>query len=45
MRVVGGQLVIIGPVDIRGTEDCVAAAVEGNGDVLVRMGSVPVLLV
>ncbi len=32
--VVGGQSVFIGPVDIRGTEDCVAAAVEGDGDVL-----------
>ncbi len=32
---VGIQLVFIRPVDIRGTEDCVAAAVEGNGDVLV----------
>jgi hypothetical protein len=28
-------LVFVGPVDIRGTEDCIAAAVEGNGDVLV----------
>ncbi len=33
--VVGGQLVFVGPVNIRGAEDCVAAAVEGNGDVLV----------
>ncbi len=33
--VVGGQPVFIGPVDIWGAEDCVAAAVEGNGDVLV----------
>jgi hypothetical protein len=32
--VVGGQLVFVGPVDIRGTEDCVAAAIEGDGDVL-----------
>ncbi len=32
--VVGGQLMFIGPVDIRGTEDCIAGAVEGNGDVL-----------
>ncbi len=29
----------IGPVDIRGTEDCIAAAVEGNGDVLVAAAS------
>ncbi len=39
----------IGPVDIRGTEDCIAAAVEGNGDELVATsspdGSLPVLLV
>ncbi len=33
--VVGGHLVFARPVDIRGAEDCVAAAVEGNGDVLV----------
>jgi hypothetical protein len=33
------QSVFIGPVDIRGTEDCVAAAVEGNGDVLVAAAS------
>ncbi len=33
--VIGGQLVFIGPVDIRGAENCVAAAVECNGDVLV----------
>jgi hypothetical protein len=33
--VVGGQLVFIGPVDIRGAEDCIAAAVESNNDVLV----------
>ncbi len=32
---VGGQSVFVGPVDIRGAEDCIAAAVEGNGDVLV----------
>ncbi len=25
----------VGPVDIRDAEDCIAAAVEGNGDVLV----------
>ncbi len=29
----------IGPVDIRGTEDCVAVAVEGNSDVLVAAAS------
>ncbi len=29
----------IGPVDIRGAEDCIAAAVEGNGDVLVAAAS------
>ncbi len=33
--VVGGQSVFIRPVDIRGAEDCIAAAVECNGDVLV----------
>ncbi len=33
--VVGGQLVFIGPVDIRGAEDCIAAAAESNNDVLV----------
>ncbi len=37
--VVGGQLVFIGPVDIRGAEDCIAAAVEGNDDVLVAAAS------
>ncbi len=37
--VIGGQSVFIGPVDIRGAEDCVAAAVEGNGDVLVAAAS------
>ncbi len=37
--VVGSQLVFIRPVDIRGTEDCIAAAVEGNGDVLVAAAS------
>ncbi len=34
-RVIGSQSVFVGPVDIRGAEDCIAAAVEGNGDVLV----------
>ncbi len=37
--VVGGQLVFVGPVDIRGAEDCAAAAVKGNGDVLVAAAS------
>ncbi len=37
--VVGGQLVFVRPVDIRGAEDCIAAAVEGNGDVLVAAAS------
>ncbi len=36
---VGSQLVFIGPVDIRGTKDCIAAAVEGNCDVLVATAS------
>jgi hypothetical protein len=31
---VSSQLVLVGPVNIRGAEDCVAVAVEGNGDVL-----------
>ena len=39
----------VGPVDIRGTESCNAAAVEGDGDVLVAAvsldGSLPVSLV
>ncbi len=38
-EVVGGQLVFVGPVDIRGAEDCIAAAVEGTGDVLVAAAS------
>ncbi len=29
----------VGPVDIRGADDCVAAAVEGDGDVLVAAAS------
>ncbi len=37
--VVGSQLVFIGPVDIRGAEDYIAVAVEGNGDVLVAAAS------
>ncbi len=37
--VIGSQSVFIGPVNIRGTEDCVAVAVEGNGDVLVATAS------
>jgi hypothetical protein len=31
--------VFVGPVSIRGAEDCIAAAVEGNGDVLVTAAS------
>ncbi len=37
--VVGGQAVFIRPFDIRGTEDCIVAVVEGNGDVLVAAAS------
>ncbi len=37
--VIGNRLVLVGPVNIRGTEDCVAVAVEGNGDVLVAIAS------
>ncbi len=37
--VVDGQSVFVRPVDIRGTEDGIAAAVEGNGDVLVASAS------
>ncbi len=37
--VVGSQSVFVGPVDIRGAEDCFAVAVEGNGDVLVAAAS------
>ncbi len=37
--VAGGQLMLVGPVDIWGAEDCVAAAVEDNGDVLVAAAS------
>ncbi len=37
--VVGGQSMFVGPVDIRGAEDCIAVAVEGNGDVLVATAS------
>ncbi len=37
--VIGGQLMFIGPVDIRGAEDCVAVAVEGDGDVQVATAS------
>ncbi len=33
--VVGGQTMFVGPVDIWGAEDCIAAAVEGDGYVLV----------
>jgi hypothetical protein len=37
--VVGGQSVFVGPVNIRGTEDCITMDVEGNGDVLVAAAS------
>ncbi len=37
--VIGGQSMFVGPVDIWGAEDCIAAAVEGNGDVLVAAAS------
>ncbi len=37
--VIGGQSVFIGPVDIRGAENCVAVAVEREGDVLVATAS------
>ncbi len=37
--VVGSQSVFIGPVHIRGAEDCVDAAVEGDGNVLVAAAS------
>ncbi len=37
--VVGGQSVFVGPVNIWGAEDCISAAVEGNGDVLVAAAS------
>ncbi len=37
--VVGSQSVFVRPVNIRGEEDCIAAAVEDNGDVLVAAAS------
>ncbi len=37
--VVGSQSMFVGPVDIWGTEDCVAEAVEGDGDVLAATAS------
>ncbi len=37
--VVGGRLVFIQPVVIRGAEDCIAVAVEGDNDVLVAAAS------
>ncbi len=37
--VVGSQLVFIGPFDMRGAEDCIAAAMEGNSDLLVAAAS------
>ncbi len=36
---VGRQLVFVGTVDIRGAENCIAAAVEGNCDVPVAAAS------
>ncbi len=38
-RAVGSQSVFVGPVDIGGAEDCIAAAVEGDGVVLVAATS------
>jgi hypothetical protein len=32
---IGIQSVFVGPVNIRGAEDCIAVAVEGDGHVLV----------
>ncbi len=40
--VVGSQSVFVEPVDIWGKEDCVAVAVEDNGDVLVAAASLDV---
>ncbi len=37
--VVGGHSMFVGPVDIWGAEDCIAVAVEGDGDVLVAAAS------
>jgi hypothetical protein len=37
--VIGGQLVFVGPVNMRGAEDCIAAVVEGDDDVLVAAAS------
>ncbi len=37
--VVGSQLVFVGPVNIRGAEECIAAAVVGDCDVLVAAAS------
>ncbi len=37
--VVGSQLVFVRSVTIRGAEDCIALAVEGNHDVLVATAS------
>ncbi len=36
---VGSQSMFVGPVDIWGAEDCIAAAVEGDGDGLVAAAS------
>ncbi len=37
--VVGSQLVFVRPVNVRGAEDCIAVAVEGDCDVLVAAAS------
>ncbi len=37
--VIGGQSMFVGPVDIWDAEDCVAVAVESDGDVLVAAAS------
>ncbi len=37
--VIGSRVVFVGSVGIRGAEDCVAAAVQGNDDVLVAAAS------
>ncbi len=41
-EVIGSQSVFVGSVSIRGTEDCIALAVEGNRDVLVATVSLNV---
>ncbi len=37
--VIGSQSVFVQPVDIRGADNCIAAAVKGDGDVLVAAAS------